>query len=268
VLALALSVTVLAAPPVRGFHAVHTIELITQVESRLPKWLELGGDRTALLATAKELETSFFRQGVKKADLKSAVDVAVAQQAEAPALKTFIPTRALVESDAYTATVHFFDDAGRHCGASLLVVSTQFGAGAGARFLLMRGPFTDDRSLDAVADAGKSAEKMVVYAEKKADGWTTGSRPPRPPADCQSSMKAALEALYAAEKAWFAEHDAYSKAVTKLGVDLTKLGVTSAKISIGGYPPRQTFTIEVGLRGGVMQMNEKGEANLIGDCTR
>lgn len=265
-LALALTVTVLAAPPpARGFAAAHTLELVEQVESRLPKWLTLGGDRKDLLANAKELEAMLLKQGVKKADVKALVDASLAEQNEAPGLQQFTATRVIVESNAQLATVSFFDDGGHRCEVPLLVVGTQ----AAPRYLLLSGPLTDTRSLDTVADAAKAADKMVVYAEKKTPGgWTTGSRPPPPPADCQTSMKTALKTLFTAEKAWFAEHDSYSKAITKLGVDLTKLGVSGAKVSVAGYPPNQTFTIEVNLRGGVMQMNEKGEATLVGDCTK
>jgi len=37
--------------------------------------------------------------------------------------------------------------------------------------------------------------------------------------------------------------------------------------SVVGSAPHQTLVIEVGLRGGLSQMNEKGEFTLVGDCS-
>lgn len=261
-LTLALTLTVLAAPP-RGLTAAHSMELVERVEERLSKWLVLGGDRKELLATPKELEAYFKATGVAKADLKTLVEAAGKEQLEAPELKDFTPAKVLIEFTEHLATVHFFDDAGHRCAVPLLVQGTK----AAPRYVLMSGPITDTRTLEKVVEDAKSVEAMQVFADKKTGTWITGARPAPPPADCLSTMKTALKTLFTAEKAYFAEHDGYSKSVSKLGVDLKALGITSAKVSVAGAAPTQTFVIEVGLRGGVTQMNDKGEVTVVGDCS-
>lgn len=237
------------------------MELVERIEERLPKWLTFTGDRKDLLATPKELE-AYFKTIAAKADVKALVEGVGAEQLEAPSLKEFTATRVLIEFTDRLATVHFFDDAGHRCAVPLVVLGTK----ASPRYVLMSGPITDSRTLEKVVDDAKSIEAMQVYAEKKSGVWTTGPRPAPPPPDCQSTMKSALKTLFTAQKAWFAEHDGYTKSVSKLGVDLKSLGITSARASVAGTAPTQTFVLEVGLRGGVMQMNDKGETTLVGDC--
>lgn len=261
-LALTLTLTVLAAPP-RGLPAAHSIELVGEVEKRLPKWLARSGDRKELLATPKELEAFFLAMGTKKPDVKAVVDAAVNEQAEGSELKEFTATKVLIEYAEQLATLHFFDEAGRRCAVPLVLIGTK----AAPRYVLLGGPSTDARPLEKVVENAKRAEAMQVFAEKKDGAWTTGALPTPPPPDCPSTMKQALKAIWNAEKAYFAEKDAFSNSLTKIGVDVKSLGVTSAKISVAGVAPTQTLVMQVGLRGGVTQMNEKGEVTVVGDCT-
>lgn len=263
-LSFVVALTILAAPP-RGLVAAHTVELIEQIDSRLPKWLEGGSDRKALLATQAELEAMLIRTGVNKAEVKASAENAVQEQAQLPEQKTFTATRVLVQYvEPAQVSLHFFDDANLHCEVPLLVLGTK----AAPRYVLRSGPRIDTRTLEQLIDSAKVTESMIVYAEKKAGVWTTGSRPAPPPPDCKSTMKNALQTLLTAEREYFTANDStFTKSLTKLGVDLKKLGITLAKASIAGSAPHQTLVLEVGLRGGVSQMNEKGEFTLVGDCT-
>ena len=260
-LALALTLTVLAAPP-RGLPAAHSLELVGEVEKRLPKWLSGSGARKELLATPKELEALFLAMGTKKADVKPLVDAAVNEQADGSELKEFTATKVLIEYAEQLATLHFFDEGGHRCAVPLVAIGTK----AAPRYVLLSGPSTDTRPLEKVVENARRSEAMQVFAEKKDGAWTTGALPTPPPPDCPSTMKQALKTLFTAEKAYFAEKDAYSNSLTKLGVDVKTLGITSAKITVAGAAPSQTFVIQVGLRGGITQMNERGEVTVVGDC--
>ena len=102
--------------------------------------------------------------------------------------------------------------------------------------------------------------------EKKDGAWATGAVPPPPPPDCTGVLKSALKTIFTAEKAYFAEKDAYSNSLSKVGVDVKTLGITSAKVSVAGAAPQQTFTIQVGLKGGIMTMDDKGTVLTVADC--
>lgn len=261
-LALALSLTILAAPP-RGLPAAHTVELVTQVEKRVVKWLTGAGDRQALLANAKELEALSRSRGVKPDEVKATVAAAVKEQADLPELKQFSATRVLVEYAGKATTLSFFDESGHRCEVPLFSVGTE----VAPRYVLISGPRTDARAIEDVAGEGKAASSMMVYAEKKDGAWSTGSMPRPPPPDCKTVLEKALKAIFTAEKAYFAEHDAYSNSLTKVGVDAKTLGITSAKVSVAGAAPQQTFTIQVGLGAGLMRMNDKGEISVVDACS-
>lgn len=260
-LALALTLSLFAAPP-RGLPAAHTVELVTQVESRLPKWLSGGGDRPALLANARELEALFLSRGVKPADVKAMIAAAVKEQADRAELQQFAATRVLVEYAGRATTVSFFDASGHRCEAPLFSVGTE----KAPRYVLLGGPRTDARTVEAVVEAARQASSMMVFAEKKDGAWSTGSLPKPPPPDCKQTLEKALKAIYTAEKSYFAEFDAYSNSLAKVGVDAKALGITSAKVSVAGAAPVQTFTIQVGLQGGVMRMNDRAELSVVSDC--
>ncbi|MDP1823630.1 MAG: hypothetical protein Q8L48_10320 [Archangium sp.] len=260
-LALTLALTVLAAPP-RGLPAAHSVELTTQVDTRLPKWLTGEGDLKALWANPKELEAHFLSLGVKKADVGAMVASAVKEQADKAGLAQFAGTRAFIEYAGKVATLHAFDDEGHRCEVSLLAVGTE----AAQRYVVLGGPRTDDKSFEAVAEDLRQGKEMVVFLEKKGGAWSTGAVPPRPPPDCTGVLKNALKVIFTAEKAYFAEKDAYSNSLSKVGVDVKTLGITSAKVSVAGAAPRQTFTIQVGLKGGLMTMDDKGTVLTVADC--
>ncbi len=259
-LALALTLTIVTAAP-RGFPAAHSIELLTQVETRLPKWLTGEGDRKDLLANPKELEKFIAGLGPKGEQLKTMVTKAVADQAELPEQKTFTPSKVLIQYDDRQVTLNFFDGTGHHCLVPLLTVGTE----AKQRYVLLDGPRTDEKTIQDVLDAGR-AKAMMVFAEKKDGTWSTGSMPKPPPPDCTLAIKKALKTIFTAEKAYFAEHDAYSNSLSKIGVDAKTLGISSVKVTVAGAAPQQTFTIQVGHDSGLMKMDEKGTVSVVADC--
>ena len=258
-LALALTLTVLAAP--RGLPAAHSVDLVTQVDNRLPKWLT--GDRKALLANAAELKSYFLSLGVAPADTASRVAAALAEQQDKAELQQLTANRVLIEYADRLTQLSYFDAAGNRCVVSLLSVGTE----ASPRYVLLDGPRTDSRTIEAVLESGRQRKSMLVFAEKKDGAWFTGTLPQPPPPDCTAVMNKALKTIFTAQKAYFAEHDAYSNSLTKVGVDVKTLGITSAKVSVVGAP-EQTLTIQVGLAGGVMRMDEKGATTVVTPCSR
>ena len=259
-LALALTLTVLTATP-RGFPAAHSIELITQVETRLPKWLTGEGDRKDLLANPRELEKFIGALGPQSEQLKTMVANAVAEQAELPELKTFTAAKVLIEYDDRKVTLNFFDGTGHHGVVPLLTVGTE----AKQRYVLLDGPRIDGRTIQEVLEGGR-AKSMMVFAEKKEGVWFTGSMPRPPEPECTRVLEKALKTIFTAQKAYFAEHDAYSNSLSKIGVEVKTLGITSAKVSVAGAAPQQTFTIQVGLDSGLMKMDDKGTVSVVADC--
>ncbi len=261
-MALALALTVLAAPP-RGFAAAHSIELVTQVDTRLSKWLTLGGDRKALLADPKELERSLLTGGVKPADLKDRVAAAVTEQSAPAALQQFTATRAIIEYAGKAATVSFFDEGAHRCEVPLFAVGTD----AAPRYVLLGGPRTDALTFESLVEKGRTTQAMHVFLEKQNGAWSTVPAPKPPALDCTAVLTKALKSIFVAEKAYFAEHDSYSPSLSKVGVDPTTLGVNSAKVSVAGSAPAQTFSIQVGREGGLMKMDDKGETTVIAPCS-
>lgn len=260
-LALTLTLTVLAAPP-RGLPAPHSVELVTEIDKRLPKWLAGEGDLKALRANPKELEAHFLSLGVKKPDVAAMVAATVKEQADKAGLAQFNGTRAFIEYVGKAATLHAFDEDGHRCEVALLAVGTE----AAQRYVVLGGPRTDTKSFEAVAEQLRQDKEMVVFLEKKDGAWFTGAVPPPPPPDCTGVLKNALKVIFTAEKSYFAEKDAYSNSLSKVGVDVKTLGITSAKVSVAGHAPQQTFTIQVGLKGGLMTMDDKGTVLTVADC--
>lgn len=259
-LALALALTVLAAPP-RGLPGSHSSELVTQVETRLSAWLTGGGDRKALLATPAEVEAFVVTLGASPDERKAQVAAVLEKQARKPELTTFTATQALLEFAGKRATVSFFDGASHRCEVTLFDVGTA----KAPRYVLLAGPRTDAREVRELADDGKAAGSMLVFLEKS-NGWTTTTLPTPPPPDCLAVLKAAAKTVYIAEQAWFAEKDTYSKSLSKVGVDVQSLGVTSAKVSVAGAAPTQTFSADLGLKGGLVRIDEKGTVTVVTPC--
>ncbi len=263
-LALALTLTVLAAAPPRGLPVAHSVDLVTQIDKRLPQWLTGGGDRKALLASPAELKSFFLSVGVMPADAIGLVAETLKQQQEKAEVQQFTATRVLIEYAEKMTALSYFDAAGSRCQVSLLSVGTE----AAARYLLLDGPRIDSRTMDSLLEKGRKSKSMLVFAEKTDGAWFTGTLPaPRPP-DCAAVMKSALKTIFVAEKAYFAEFDSYSNSLSKVGVEVKTLGITSAKVSIAGAAPVQTFTIQVGLEGGVMRIDDKAEITVVTPCTR
>lgn len=178
-------------------------------------------------------------------------------------LQQFTTSRVLVEYDGKTATLNFFDEGGHRCVVSLFAVGTQ----AAPRYVLLTAPRTDSRPLAEVLQVAR-VKGHLVFVEKTGSLWSTGTLPKPPPPDCTTVLKTALSAISAAEKAHFAEFDAYSSSISKLKVDLKALGVTSAKVSVAGHPGAdQTFTIQVGLGDGLMKVDDKGTVSIVSDCS-
>lgn len=261
--AFALALTLAAAPP-RGFVAAHSVELITEVDKRLARWLTHEGDRKAMLANEKELEKYFLGLGVKKPDTRAMIAASLEEQGQKAELQQFTAARVLIAYDHKSGVkLHFFDASNR-CEVSLLNLGTE----AKPRYVLFDGPRTDAKTIDSILERGRASESMLVFAEKKDGAWHTGSLPMPPPPDCTATIKSALKAIYTAERAYFAEYDAYSNSLTKIGVDAKKLGIGSVKVSVAGHAgPDQTFIITVGgLKGGLMTMNEKSDVGVITPC--
>lgn len=257
-LTLVLALNVFSAAP--GFAVVHSVDLVTQVDKRLDKWLTGEGDRKALLATTKQLEAYFNSQGLKPTpDILSA---ASKEQAELPQVTAFAATKVLLEYAGKGATLHFFDEGHQRCVVHLFNVGTE----AAQRFVLLDGPRIDSKTIESQLERGRAEKSMLVFEEKKDGSWNTGSLPMPPPPDCTMTMKNAMKTIFVAEKSYFAEKDAYSPSLSKVGVEVKALGVNAAKVSVKGAAPAQTFVIEVGLDSGVMQMNDKGEVTLVGAC--
>jgi hypothetical protein len=259
--ALALTLTVLAAPP-RGFVAAHSVELVTQVDTRLAKWLTHGGDREALLANEKELGVFLSTMGVKPADLPKMVEGARNEQLDNAELKQFTATRALLAYQGKYARLSYFDADSNRCEVTLFNVGTE----AKARYVLLGGPRTDSRTIEAELESGRASEAHLVFLEKVGAAWNTGSLPKPPPPDCTGLIKNALKTIFTAEKAYFAEKDAFSNSLGKIGVDAKSLGISSVKVSVAGNAPHQTFVITVGHSGGLMTMDEKGQTGVIAPC--
>ncbi len=260
-LSLALTLTLSVTPAPHGFSAAHSVELITEVDKRLAKWMTHSGDRAAMLANEKELESFFTSLGAKNA--KELAAQAAKEQADKPELTEFTTVRVLIEYSGKETTLNFFDGVGHRCEVPLMNIGTE----AKPRYVLLGGPRTDMVTIGDEVERGRTSEKMMVFAEKEKGAWTTGSLPKPPPPSCDSVLKKALKQIYVAERSYFAEKDEYSKSLSKIGVDPKTLGVSSVKVSVAGAAPSQTFIIEVGhASGGIMTMNEKGDTGVIAPC--
>lgn len=71
-LALLVSVTVVSAAP-RGLTVKDPVELVTQVDARLAKWMTHGGDWKAVLANKKEVTAHVGKMPVQPADRKAII---------------------------------------------------------------------------------------------------------------------------------------------------------------------------------------------------
>lgn len=256
-LALALTLSLLGAAP-RGFAATTPAELVTEVETRLPAWLKGGGDRKALLASPAELDRFAAAIPVQPADRKVIAAALLKEQSERPTRTTFSATRALLTRNGPQAQLSFFE-AGHRCTIALLDVGPE----GAARFVLVGGPFTDDRPFDPESD-----ERPFTYLEKKNGAWAVTPVPKPPPPDCAAVLKQAAKSVFVAERSYFAEMDTYSEALEKLGVDVPSLGIASLKITVVGTGPAATFTADLAYKDGLVRINDKNETTILKACTR
>lgn len=262
-LSLVVSVAVVTAAP-RGLPAASSEALLAQVDARLPKWLSGGGDRKALLANEKELKELVATFPINPADVKPLLKGLKADQGLKAGQQAFTATKALVSVGGRQTTVSLFDGKGR-CEVSFLEVPKE---GAG-RFVIVVGPLTDERTVEQLLEREKDSKQVQLF-EKKPDGaWAAVAVPAPAPPDCTAKLKAAAKAVYVAEKSYFAEVDAYSDALEKVGVDVKALGVTSVKVTLKGQGPTGTFSADVAHEDGLVRVTDaSGEVSVVKPCTR
>lgn len=257
--ALLVSLSVVAGAP-RGLAVKDQVDLVTQVDARLAKWMTHGGDRKALLANKQEVTALVAAFPVQPVDRKGMIAAMLKEQNDKPELKTFVPVKALVRVTSQTS-LDFFDAEGRRCSMGFAAVGKE------QRLVLLGGPFTDERTLEREVESAKSLGWTMALFEKKDGAWAPAVIPAPPPPGCLDVLKKAAKSVVTAEKSYFAEKDAYSKDLAELGVDVKDLGVNSVKIDLKGAGPTGTFTAEVGLKDGVVRINEQFETTVVKPCT-
>lgn len=258
-IALLVSLTVVAGAP-RGLSVKDPVDLVTQVDARLAKWMTHGGDRKALLANKNEVTAFVQTLGVHPADRKNIIAATLKEQRDTPELKTFVPVKALVTVTVQTSLA-FFDAEGRRCSFGFTK------AGPDNRLVLLGGPYTDDRTLEKEVESAKSLDPSLLAVFEKKDGaWVAIATPTPPPPTCLDVLKKAAKAVVSAEKSYFAEYDAYSNDLAKVGLDVKSLGVSSVKVELEGSGPTGTFTAEVALKDGVVRINEQVETTVVKPC--
>lgn len=258
-IALLVSLTVVAGAP-RGLAVKNEVDLVTQVDERLAKWMTHGGDRKALLANTQELTALVATFPVQPADRKGLIAAMLKEQNEKPELKTFVPVKALVRVTSQTS-LDFFDADGRRCSMGFVAVGKE------QRLVLLGGPFTDERTLEKEVESAKSLGWTIALFEKKDGAWGPAAIPAPPPPGCLDVLKKAAKYVVTAEKSYFAEKDSYSKDLSELGVDVKALAVSSVKIDLKGSGPTGTFTAEVASKDGAVRITEQGETTVVKACT-
>lgn len=262
-LSLLVSLAVLGGAP-RGLSIKDNADLVTQVDTRLPKWLVLGGDHKALRASKQELTAYAESLPVVPADRKNIIKAMIEEQTLKPELTTFVPEKALV-SVTSQVSLAFFDAQNRRCS---MAFTTTTGGKAGGRLVLIGGPLTDDRTLEAELDTAKMVEAKVELFEKKDGVWAPMAIPAPPPPSCTDELKKAAKAVFIAEKSYFAEFDAYSNDLAKIGVDVKALGASAVKVELKGTGATASFTAEISLKGGVARVDDSsGQPTIVKPCT-
>lgn len=261
-LSLFVSLAVLGGAP-RGLAVKDNADLVTQVDTRLPKWLVLGGDHKALRANKQELTAYAESLPVVPADRKNIIKAMMEEQTLKPELTTFAAEKALVTVTSQVSLA-FFDAQNRRCSMGFTTTTGK----AGGRLVLLGGPMTDDRTLQAELESAKMLEAKVELFEKKGGAWVPMAIPAPPPPSCTDELKKAAKAVYLAEKSYFAETDAYSNDLAKLGVDVKALGASAVKVELKGTGATASFTAEVSLKGGVARVDDSsGQPTIVKPCT-
>jgi len=149
-----------------------------------------------------------------------------------------------------------------------MAFTTTTGGKAGGRLVLIGGPLTDDHTLEAELDTAKMVEAKVELFEKKGGAWVPMAIPAPPPPSCTDELKQAAKAVFIAEKSYFAETDAYSNDLAKIGVDVKALGASAVKVELKGTGATAGFTAEVSLKGGVARVDDgSGQPTIVKPCT-
>lgn len=264
-LSLLVSLTVLGGAP-RGLAVKDHADLVTQVDTRLPKWLVLGGDRKALLANKKEIAAYLDTLPVAAADRKRMAAAVLEEQALPSGAKSFDAVKALVRVKESQTTVGFFDGQGNQCSAGFFSITGK----PGGRLVLLGGPLVDQRPLESELESAKRLEAKVDLFEKKDGAWVPMAipAPPPPPAPtCTDELKKAAKSVYLSEKSYFAETDSYSNDLAKVGIDVKSLGASSVKVDVKGAAEKATFTAEVAMQGGVARIDDTGAITIVKPCT-
>lgn len=257
---LLISLSVLGGAP-RGLAVKDNTDLVTQVDTRMAKWLVLGGDRKALLANKKEIAAYVDALPVAPADRKRMAAAVLEEQALPPGAKSFDAVKALVRVTETLTTVDFFDGQGNRC-------STGFVSTTGKRLVLLGGPFVDQRTLESELESAKMLQSNVELFEKKEGAWVPMAPPAPPRPTCTDELKKAAKAVYIAEKSYFAEFDTYSNDLAKVGIDVKSLGATSVKVDVKGAAEKATFSAEVTMQGGVARIDDtSGTPSIVKPCT-
>ncbi|MFO0595981.1 MAG: hypothetical protein U0228_11765 [Myxococcaceae bacterium] len=254
----------LAAPP-HGLESQDVGKLVTGLEQRLPKWLKHQGDRKAQLATKKEIE-AFAKtvEGLTEADQPNIINGMLSDQALKPSKTAFSGAdRAVVILSKGSGSVNFFN-ATERCTIELIrMVNSDL-------LVVAAGPLIDDRPFAKVVDATESADKTIVYFEKKEGAWTPAKLPTRaviPPPDCTTMLRNAAKTIYVAEKSYQAEFDKYETSLEKLGVDQASLSGATAKITVTGTGEKAAFSAELKKGAGLVKIDEKtGVPELVTPC--
>lgn len=262
-LSLLVSLTVLGGAP-RGLLVKDNADLVTQVETRLPKWLALGGDRKALLANRVEVAAYVDSLPIALADRKRMAAAVLEEQALPSGAESFAAGKAVVRSSGKLTNVAFFDGQGNQCSLGFVSATGK----AGGRLVLLGGPNVDQRSLESELETAKMLEAKVELFEKKGGAWVVMAAPAPLPPSCTDELKKAAKAVFIAEKSYFAETDAYSNDLVKLGVDVKELGASAVKVELKGTGATASFTAEVSLKGGVARVDDSsGEPTIVKPCT-
>lgn len=261
-LSLLVSLAVLGGAP-RGLQVKDSADLVTQLDTRLPKWLVLGGDRKAQLANKKEIAAYIDSLPVAPADRKRMAAAVLEEQALPSGAQTFAAVKALVRVTGSLTNVAFFDGQGNQC--SLGFVSTT--GKPGGRLVLLGGPNVDQRSLESELESSKMLEAKVELFEKKDSAWVVMAAPAPPPPSCTDELKKAAKTVYIAEKSYFAETDSYSTDLVKIGVDVKALGAT-VKVDLKGAGATASFSAEVSMKGGMARVDDSsGQPTIVKPCT-
>lgn len=252
------SLALLAGP--HGLEANEPVSLVTQLATRLPKWLVHAGDRQEMLATKAEIEDFVKTFPVQPADQADLVKAMIEDQKARPKWSSFPSSNtALIVVTKNSTTVHFFNVKGRATIGLFIDEKT-------GRYVVSDGPLVAVKSIEQTAELG-AQDATLVYLKKSDGAWKVVEPPKKVPPDCNALLKKAAWAVYVAEKSFFAEKDTYETSFDQIGLVLED--GAKATINISGSGATATFTAEVTLNDGVMRITDKsGDPTVLKTCTK